>query len=130
MNRLINKWTLIIGATSGIGKASARLFAQHKSNIITGRWNEWFENFKHELEQDYSIKVLILSFDIRDRNACQSFVSSKAKPVDKLLNNAGLALGKGSIFDADFEDWDKVIDTNIKGLLNMTRFISEKNEKY
>lgn len=106
MNRLINKWTLIFGATSGIGKASARLFAQHKSNIITGRCNEWLENFKHELEQEYSIKVIISSFDIRDRNACQSFVNSIKMPVDLLQNNAGLTLGKGSILDADSEDWD------------------------
>lgn len=130
MNRLTNKWTLITGATSGIGKASARLFAQHKSNIIiTGRRNDRLKKLKNELEQEYSIKVLISCFDIRDRNACESFVNSIEEPIDILLNNAGLASGKGSIYDADFEDWDKMIDTNIKGLLTMTRFVSEKMKK-
>jgi len=126
LNRLINKWTINTGATSGIVKASARLFAQHKSNIITGRRNERLKNLKHEFEQEYSIKVLISCFDIRDRNACQSFVNSIEEAVDILISNAGLATGNVSIFDADFEDWDKMLDTNIKGLLSKTRFASEK----
>lgn len=130
MNRLANKWVLITGATSGIGKASARLFAQQKSNlIIIGRRNDRLKNLKHELEQQYSIKVLISSFDIRNRSACQSLIDSIEVPIDVLLNNAGLASGKGFIFNSDFDDWDAMIDTNIKGLLSMTRFVSERMMK-
>lgn len=130
MNRLANKWILITGATSGIGKATARIFAQHKSNlIITGRRDDRLKKLKHELENQHTIQVLSFCFDVRDRSACKSFIESVDEPIDILLNNAGLASGKGMIYDADFEDWDKMIDTNIKGLLTMTRFVSEKMKK-
>ena len=77
MNRLTNKWILITGTTSGIGKASARLFAQYKSNIIiTGRRKGRLERLKHELAQQYSLKVLTSCFDIHNRNACKSLVNS------------------------------------------------------
>lgn len=130
MNRLANKWTLITGATSGIGKASARLFAQQKSNIIiTGRRNNRLKKLQEELEQQHAVKVLISCFDVRNRKACKSFIESIEEPIDILVNNAGLASGKGKIYDSDFEDWDKMIDTNVKGLLTMTRLVSEKMKK-
>ena len=127
MNRLKNKWILITGATSGIGKASAEVFAESGANLIlTGRRDERLKKVQKNLREEYSIEVQIHSFDVRDREACKKCVDSISQPIDVLLNNAGLASGKDSIDDADFEDWDKMIDTNIKGLLSMTRFVSER----
>lgn len=130
MNRLANKWVLITGATSGIGKASATLFAQNQANlIITGRRDDRLKTLKEELQLQHNTKVLTFCFDIRDREACKACVDSIQHPIDILLNNAGLAAGKGKIDDADFADWDAMIDTNIKGLLSMTRFVSERMKK-
>lgn len=127
MNRLADKWILITGATSGIGKASATLFAQNQANlIITGRREDRLKIFREELQSNFGIEVLTYCFDVRDRHACKSCVDSIDQPIDILLNNAGLASGKGAIDDADFSDWDAMIDTNIKGLLSMTRFVSER----
>lgn len=127
MNRLTDKWILITGATSGIGKASAEVFAESGANLIlTGRREERLKTIQKELESQHSVKVQIFSFDVRDRKECKKCVDSISQPIDILLNNAGLASGKDSIDEADFEDWDKMIDTNIKGLLSMTRFVSER----
>lgn len=127
MNRLKNKWILITGATSGIGKASAEVFAESNANLIlTGRREERLKSLQNELQEKHLIEVQTFSFDVRDREACKKCVDSISQPIDILLNNAGLASGKGSIEEADFEDWDAMIDTNIKGLLSMTRFVSER----
>ncbi len=127
MNRLKDKWILITGATSGIGKASAEIFAESGANlIITGRREERLKTLQKNLQTEHSVDVEIFSFDVRDREACKACVDSIEEPIDILLNNAGLASGKDSIDDADFEDWDAMIDTNIKGLLSMTRFVSER----
>lgn len=124
-NRLKGKRTLITGATSGIGKASARKFASMQSHlIITGRRSDRLESLKKELEQEHNIKVTTGVFDIRDREACRRFVDSLEEPVDILVNNAGLASGKDPVDQADFDDWDVMIDTNLKGLLSMIRFVS------
>ncbi|MEX0660587.1 MAG: SDR family NAD(P)-dependent oxidoreductase [Balneolaceae bacterium] len=130
MNRLIDKWVLITGATSGIGKASSKLFAQHQSKlIITGRRGERLKNLREELQKEYGIQILTFCFDVRDRDACKRCVDSIKQPIDVLLNNAGLASGKDAINDADFSDWDAMIDTNINGLLSMTRFVSKRMKK-
>lgn len=127
MNRLKNKWILITGATSGIGKASAEVFAEAGTNLIlTGRREDRLKTIQKELREKHSIQVQMYCFDVRDRDACKKCVDSITQPIDILLNNAGLASGKESIDEADFEDWDKMIDTNIKGLLSMTRFVSER----
>lgn len=127
MNRLKNKWVFITGATSGIGKASAELFAECGANlVITGRRSNRLESLRNSLESVYDVQVDTYCFDIRDRSACKECVDSLQYPVDILLNNAGLASGLDPVFQADFEDWDNMIDTNIKGLLSITRFISEK----
>ena len=127
MNRLKDKWILITGATSGIGKASAEIFAESGANlIITGRREERLKSLQEKLQSEHAIDVEIFSFDVRDRQACKVCVDSIEQPIDILLNNAGLASGKDSIDEADFDDWDAMIDTNIKGLLSMTRFVSER----
>ncbi|NBC64113.1 MAG: SDR family NAD(P)-dependent oxidoreductase [Bacteroidetes bacterium] len=127
MNRLNDKWILITGATSGIGKASAEVFAESGTNlIITGRRKERLKSLQEKLQTEHTVNVETFAFDIRDRDACKACVDSIEQPIDILLNNAGLASGKDSIDEADFDDWDAMIDTNIKGLLSMTRFVSER----
>lgn len=127
MNRLKDKWILITGATSGIGKASAEVFAESGANLVlTGRREERLKTIQKNLQEKHSIEIQIFSFDVRDREACKKCVDSISQPIDVLLNNAGLASGKDSIEEADFDDWDTMIDTNIKGLLSMTRFVSER----
>lgn len=127
VNRLEGKYCLITGATSGIGRAAAHLFAESKCHLgITGRREERLRKLQAELVNKHSVQVDMFPFDIRDREACKKCVDSIEKPIDILINNAGLASGKDPIDAADFEDWDAMIDTNIKGLLSMTRFVSEK----
>ena len=120
------KIALITGATSGIGEGCARKFAQGGYDlIITGRRGEILENLRSELEQ-CGVKVLTLAFDVRDREATKAAIDSipqEWQNIDVLINNAGLALGLEPEYEGDFADWDQMIDTNIKGLLNMTRFI-------
>lgn len=127
MNRLKDKWILITGATSGIGKASAEVFAESGANlIITGRREDRLKSIQENLQSEHSVEVEVFSFDVRDRQACKDCVDAIEQPIDILLNNAGLASGKEAIDEADFDDWDAMIDTNIKGLLSMTRFVSER----
>ena len=126
---------LITGATSGIGEACARRFAMGGYNIIvTGRNRKRLDEMKKELEAE-GADVLTLCFDVRDRAQTKEAVESLGEEwqaVDVLINNAGLARGLEPEYDGDFTDWDEMIDTNIKGLLNMTRLIVpamiERNE--
>ena len=117
------KTVLITGATSGIGNACARKFAEGGYRVIaTGRDKARLDSLKSSLKTD----VLTLCFDVRDRNAATTAVASipdEWKPIDVLINNAGLALGLEAEYEGDYADWDGMIDTNIKGLLTMTRLI-------
>lgn len=127
MNRLNGKTVLITGATSGIGKACAEQFAEFGCNLIlTGRREERLRSLSGELSDQYGIQVVTAAFDIRDHEACKDFVSSIEEPIDVLVNNAGLALGVDSVQSGNMDDWDVMIDTNVKGLLAMTRLISPK----
>lgn len=124
-NRIQGKWTLITGATAGIGKATAEIFAGSECNlIINGRREHRLQALQKELESSYSINVETACFDIRDRDKCLAFLSDFNQPIDILVNNAGLARGKDAVYDAQFDDWDAMIDTNIKGLMTMTRLIA------
>ena len=120
---------LITGASSGIGDATARAFAEDGYNlIITGRRADRLRKLKIELEKEFNIEVLALCFDIRDRKQCESAIDSLPKEdrnIDVLVNNAGLAAGLDHINDGDPNDWDAMIDTNVKGLLYITRKISQ-----
>ena len=119
---------LITGATAGFGEATARLFAKNGWNlIITGRRKERLEKLELELKSCYNIDVLSLCFDIRHVEAVKSAISSlndNWKNIDVLLNNAGLAAGRAPIQAGLYEDWEQMIDTNIKGLLYMMREVS------
>lgn len=126
-DRLRGKWALITGASAGIGKATAELLADAGCNLmLTARRRERLEQMRQELESAHGIDVQVGAFDIRDRDACKDFIGSLAHPVNILVNNAGLAKGVDAVYEADFGDWDTMIDTNVKGLLTMTRLVTEQ----
>lgn len=118
---------VITGATAGIGKACAQQFASQGYNLVlTGRRAEKLHAFSEELTQEYGIEVIPLVFDVRSREATESALHSLPaswRAVDILINNAGLALGKDSIHEGDPADWDAMIDTNVKGLLYVSKVI-------
>lgn len=130
-NRLKGKSALVTGATSGIGEAVARQFAELGVNlIITGRRKERLDKLSTTLSDKYDVKVIIGVFDITDRSACEEFVNRLGSdPIDILVNNAGGAHGVDPVYSGNFEDWDTMIDTNVKGLLTMTRLISPGMKK-
>ena len=117
---------LITGATSGIGEGCARRFAEGGYNvIITGRNEDKLQALTQELKAQ-GTDVLPLNFDVRDRKAAAQAMEGlpeEWKEIDVLINNAGLARGLEPEYEGDFDDWDQMIDTNIKGLLTMTRLI-------
>lgn len=122
-----DKVILITGATSGIGEGCARKFASQGSNLIlNGRNIQKLESLKEELEAAYGVEVLTLPFDVRDRKVAAEAVASlkgKWEDIDVLINNAGLVFGLDKEYEGDFDEWNIVIDTNIKGLLSMTRLV-------
>lgn len=126
----MNKIALITGATSGIGKASAIKFAQNGYKLIlTGRRKERLESLSKDLKRKYTNEILILDFDIRDKNAVESHIQSLKESwvnIDVLVNNAGLAAGLNTFQDGSIDDWETMIDTNVKGLLYISKFISQK----
>lgn len=125
-NRLEGKTALVTGATSGIGESVAQQFAELGVNlIITGRREERLEKLAVDLKDKHGVEVTIGAFDITDRSACEYFVDQiKSTPVDILVNNAGGAHGVDPVYSGSFDDWDTMIDTNVKGLLTMTRLLS------
>lgn len=122
----MKKIVLITGATSGIGEACARKFAQNGDKVIlTGRNQARMTAIADELKAQ-GTEVLTLMFDVRDREAARQAIESlpaEWQEIDVLVNNAGLALGLEPEFEGDSSDWDGMIDTNVKGLLTMTRLI-------
>lgn len=124
----MNKNILITGGTSGFGKAIAIKFAENGYNIsITGRRKERLEELKSYITSMYGVKVNTLQFDIRNRAEVIEAIADlkkKVKNIDILVNNAGLAAGVASIEEGDMDDWDTMIDTNVKGLLYISRQIA------
>lgn len=120
------KNVLITGATSGIGEGCARKFAAMGSNLIlNGRNIEKLNQLKEELTA-LGVEVLTLPFDVRDRAAMRAAIDSLQGPwqqIDVLINNAGLVIGVDKEFEGNLDEWDIVLDTNIKALLSMTRMI-------
>lgn len=119
---------LVTGATSGIGKSTAEIFAKNGHDlIITGRREERLLEIKKQLESDFKIKVTTLCFDIRNLKEVENAVSklsAENKKIDVLVNNAGLAAGLSPIQIGEIDHWERMIDTNIKGLLYITRAVS------
>jgi len=122
----MNKTVLITGATSGIGLACARKFAANGDRLIlTGRNRQQLEQTGRELTEK-GTQVLTLVFDVRNReeaSKCIDTLPEEWREIDVLVNNAGLALGLEPEYEGDLDDWETMIDTNIKGLLTMTRLV-------
>jgi 3-hydroxy acid dehydrogenase / malonic semialdehyde reductase len=118
----------ITGATSGFGKATAELFAKNGYNvIITGRRKERLDVFEAHLKNTYKVNVLSLNFDVRNLKEVEQAInglSAEWKKINVLVNNAGLAVGLSPIQEGVIDDWERMIDTNIKGLLYMTRLVA------
>lgn len=123
----MSKIILVTGATSGFGKAIAVLFAKNGYNvIINGRRKERLDALESQLIAEFGINVYKLPFDVRDKNAAFNAIDTlpdEWKNIDVLVNNAGLASGLADIQDGDIEDWEKMIDTNVKGLLYVTKAV-------
>ena len=123
----MSKIVLITGATSGFGKATAAIFASNQYDvIITGRRQERLDELKKELEEKYGVKVHPLCFDVRDRGAAFASINSLThewRAIDVLVNNAGLAAGRDHFDDASMEDWENMLDTNVKGLLYVSKAV-------
>lgn len=126
----LRKIALITGATAGIGKATTSLFAKNGYDLIlTGRRKKRLEEIRQKMKEKYGVKVKILSFDIRNLSSAKKALGGLEEHwinVDVLVNNAGLASGFEPIFEGNTKDWNTMIDTNIKGLLYMTRLISPR----
>lgn len=124
----MNKTVLVTGATAGFGKAIATRFAQNGYDVcITGRREERLNALRDELQKQYGVQVITLLFDVRDKKEVTNAIEqlkTKIKTIDILVNNAGLAAGFGTIDEGDTNDWDLMIDTNVKGLLYVTRQIA------
>jgi len=119
---------MVTGATAGFGRATALIFAKNGYNlIITGRRKERLEELEKELLKTSDIKVLSLNFDVRNLDEVNSAIKNlpaEWKAIDILVNNAGLAVGMDHIDKGNIDDWERMIDTNIKGLLYVTRAVS------
>lgn len=125
----MNKIVLITGASSGFGQACAIKFASEGYDlIITARRNDRLMALKKEIEENSKSQVYTACFDIRDHSAVETFVKelpdSMKSSLSILINNAGLAAGRSPIHEGIIDDWERMIDTNIKGLLYMTRYIA------
>lgn len=124
----MNNTALITGATAGFGEACAYEFAMNGWNlIITGRRDERLSALKAAIESKYDVSVMTLCFDVRDNQAVNEAISEIPKSVKSnitlLINNAGLAVGKGPIDEGVIDDWERMIDTNVKGLLYVSKAV-------
>lgn len=123
----MNHIVFITGATAGFGKACAEKFASEGYHvIITGRRQERLDALQHEIEKNFPVKAWPLTFDVRDFHACRKAINSlpdEWKNISLLINNAGLAMGLSPIDEGDISDWDTMIDTNIKGLLYVSKLV-------
>lgn len=123
----MNRITFITGASAGIGKACAEVFAREGFNLIlTARRLEKLEELAETIRKDFNVEVKTIQMDVRSKAEVQegwSKLPEEWKQVDLLVNNAGLSQGLDPIFSGDTDDWDRMIDTNIKGLLYVSRII-------
>jgi len=123
------KIVFITGATAGFGQACAYLFASHGYDLIlNGRRTERLQSLADEIESRFNVAVLQLPFDVRDQQAVFSSIRQLPEDwqrVDVLVNNAGLAVGRDYFEEAELDDWNRMIDTNIRGFLYVARAVSE-----
>ncbi len=123
----MDKIVLITGASAGIGKACAIKYAAAGFNImITGRRLDRLNDLKNELEKDFSVKVLVLQFDVQNRMEVETQFNSiptEWKNIDILINNAGLAAGRDLFQDANMDDWETMLNTNVHGLLYVSKAV-------
>ena len=123
----MSKIAWVTGASSGIGEATAIELAKQKFNLIlSARRLSRLENLKSRLETEFGVQVLTLALDVRDRKAVldtYNNIDASWKPIDVLVNNAGLASGLDLFQDADLDDWEQMIDTNVKGLLYVSKAV-------
>jgi len=126
----MNKIAMVTGATSGIGEATALLLAKNNFDIIiTGRRNERLLLLKEKIEIETNSRVIALCFDIRNQSENEAAINSLPaswQHIDVLINNAGLAAGMSAIHEGNIDHWERMIDTNLKGLLYITRLIAPK----
>jgi 3-hydroxy acid dehydrogenase/malonic semialdehyde reductase len=119
------KRVFITGATSGFGRAIAEIFARNGHDcIITGRREERLDELQRELEQKFNVAIYTLCFDVRKKESVNKAVASlppEWEDIDILINNAGLALGRDYFDEAEMDDWETMLDTNVKGLLYVSR---------
>ena len=124
----MSKIALISGATAGIGEACAHVFARERFDLIlTGRRADRLEKLAKQLKKEYNIDILISVFDVRDRAEVTSKLEelpSEWKKVNVLVNNAGLSQGLDPIQNGSYDEWETMIDTNVKGLLYITKVVS------
>lgn len=127
MGNIKNKIAFITGATSGIGKACAYSLAEQGANlIISARRSNLIEKLEQELREKYNIKVFGMKIDVKNRQEVEWSINSlpeEWKNIDILVNNAGLAKGLSKIYEDDIDNWEEMIDTNVKGLLYVTRSV-------
>ena len=124
----MSKIALITGATAGIGEACAHVFARERYDLVlTGRRIDRLEKLSEQLRREYNVEVIVTSFDVRDREITINKLEElppEWKMVNVLVNNAGLSQGLDSIQNGNYDDWETMIDTNVKGLLYVTKVVS------
>ena len=127
MNRIEGRLALITGASSGIGEACARRLAAEGADVaLWARRADRLERLAAELGREHGVETYIAAVDVRDRDGVRAAADEllrAAGPPDILVNNAGLAAGFDPVQEGSFEDWDRMLDTNVKGLLNVTRLL-------
>ena len=127
MQSLKDKIVFISGASSGIGEACAIEFAKHDSRlIICARRKDRLEKLANELKSKYNSDIFLIELDVRDKNAVENQINNlleKWRDIDILINNAGLSRGLDNLYEGKIQDWEEMIDTNVKGLLYVSRAI-------
>lgn len=122
-----NEIVLITGASSGIGASCAKVFAEAGAKLIlAARRKEKLQEIADKLSKEFATQVYLIELDVRDRQAVETAINSLPEPwqnIDILINNAGLSRGLSKLQEGDFQDWEEMIDTNVKGLLYLTRYV-------
>ena len=126
----MNKIALVTGATAGIGEAVAVMLAKEGYDlIVTGRRESRLQELAKNIVAEFGVKVLPLSFDVRSLESVEKYIGNlpqEWRNIDVLVNNAGLAVGLNPINEGVIDDWERMIDTNIKGLLYVSKIVSNK----